>query len=243
MTAPSKMLLAFETTRAIFEYCQSLFLTAPLKFISPRGDGHPVIILPGLGTADGSTHFARNFLSGLGYNVHPWGLGRNMGPRRGLEKLTLDIEDRVRSISEAAGGAKVSVIGWSLGGIYARELAKSHPSLVRQVITLGTPFKVRLGATNAQFLYELLSKDKSHLDPAFIDQISLKPPVPFTSIYSKSDGVVSWECSIEEEDEFAENIQVPYASHLGLGHNPITMYLLANRLSQPENNWQRYSKS
>jgi dienelactone hydrolase len=157
-----------------------------------------------------------------------------------LDKLTVELENRIRAISAAHGGAKVSLIGWSLGGIYAREIAKIAPDVVRQVITLGTPFKGDPLATNATMLYELLSKDKSHYNPAIIESIAKCPDVPFTSIYSKTDGVVAWKCSLEVESDFSENIEVPGASHLGLGHNPISMHIIANRLSQPELEWHPY---
>ena len=242
MKSPPKLLLILEAVRSVFEYGQSLILNIPLQYISPKGDGHPVVIFPGLGTADGSTHFVRNFLSNIGYQVYPWGFGRNLGPRDGLEQLTIDMVARIRTISEENGGAKVSLIGWSLGGIYAREIAKAAPDLVRQVITLGTPFKGNATATNATMLYELLSKDKSHHDPAFVESIAKRPNVPFTSIYSKSDGVVSWESSLETVTEISENIEVPAASHLGLGHNTISLHIIANRLAQPEDDWQHYKK-
>ena len=242
MDSPSKFLLLLEAVRSIFEYGQSAILNVPLQFISPKGDGHPVVIFPGLGTTDNSTHFVRKFLSGIGYKVYPWGFGRNLGPRQGLDKLTKDMTDYIRDISVANNGAKVSLIGWSLGGVYVREIAKAEPDLVRQVITLGTPFKGNPNATNATMLYELLSKDKSHLDPNIIEAIAKCPNVPFTSIYSKTDGVVAWRCSIEIETDISENIEIPCASHLGLGHNPISMHILANRLAQPEGHWQHYKK-
>lgn len=242
MSPPSKMLLLLEAVRTVFEYGQSLLLGIPLQFISPKGDGHPVIVLPGLGAADHSTYFIRNFLSSIGYDAYPWGLGRNLGPKDGLDTMINEILERIQEISLENDGAKVSIIGWSLGGIYAREIAKAAPDLVRQVITLGTPFKGNAGGTNATFLYELLSKDKSHQDPGIVEKIAKKPDVPFTSIYSKTDGVVSWKCSIEEETGLSENIEVPGASHLGLGHNAISMHIIADRLSQPESNWRPYSK-
>lgn len=241
MKTPSKFLLLLEGVRSLFEYAQSIVLTLPLQYIAPKGDGHPVIIFPGLGTADSSTQFMRTYLTSLGYNVYPWGLGRNLGPRDGLLRLTHDIETSVRSISEQNGNSKVTLIGWSLGGIYARELAKTNPELVRQVITLGTPFKNAPSSTNATKLYELLSKDKSHLDDDMIRALAVKPIVPFTSIYSKTDGVVHWEACIEDDTEFSENIEIPSASHLGLGHNPIVMHIIATRLCQPENAWARYN--
>ncbi len=242
MTPPSKLLLVLEAVRSLFEYTQSILLSLPLQYISPKGDGHPVVVFPGLGAADGSTHYVRSFLSGIGYNVYPWGLGRNLGPRNGIDKLTSVVVERIREISKENGGAKVSLIGWSLGGIYVREIAKAEPDLVRQVITLGTPFKGDPSATNVTMLYEMLSKDRGHLDPYIIESIAKRPSVPFTSIFSKTDGVVSWESSIEDESTLSENIEIPGASHLGLGHNPICMHVIANRLAQQIDQWQHYKK-
>ena len=242
MTPPSKLLLVLEAVRSLFEYTQSILLSIPLQYLSPKGDGHPVIVFPGLGATDSSTNYMRGFLTSLGYKVYPWGMGRNLGPRKGLDNLTSVIVENIRKISEENGGAKVSLVGWSLGGIYVREIAKAAPDLVRQVITLGTPFKGDPAATNVTALYEFLSKDKSHYDPTIVESIAKKPNVPFTSIYSKSDGVVSWESSLEIVTDISENIEVPGASHMGLGHNPICMHILANRLAQPAKQWQHYKK-
>jgi alpha-beta hydrolase superfamily lysophospholipase len=167
-------------------------------------------------------------------------LGRNLGPKDGMDIFIEEMVKRIRVISEANGGVKVSLIGWSLGGLYAREVAKAAPELIRQVITLGTPFKLDPNATNVTKLYEILSKDKSHLDMKIIKSLSTKPGVPFTSVYSKTDGVVAWKCSLEIETKISENIEIPGASHMGLGHNPISMHIIANRLSQPEDEWRRY---
>lgn len=240
MDSPSKLLLLLEAVRAVFEYGQSVILSIPLQYISPKGDGHPVVVFPGLGASDGSTHFVRTFLTNIGYTVYPWGLGRNLGPKDGMDNFIVAMVKSIRAISDAHGGAKVSLIGWSLGGIYAREVAKAAPDLIRQVITLGTPFKLDPNATNVTKLYEILSKDKSHLDMNIIKSLSKQPPVPFTSVYSKTDGVVAWKCSIELETSLSENIEIPGASHMGLGHNPISMHIIADRLAQPANKWRRY---
>ena len=240
MDSPSKLLLLLEAVRAVFEYGQSIILNIPLQYISPKGDGHPVVVFPGLGAADGSTQFVRAFLTNIGYNVYPWGLGRNLGPKDGMDIFIEEMVKRIRVISEDNGGAKVSLIGWSLGGLYAREVAKAAPELIRQVITLGTPFKLDPNATNVTKLYEILSKDKSHLDMKIIKSLSTRPEVPFTSVYSKTDGVVAWKCSLEIETKISENIEIPGASHMGLGHNPISMHIIADRLSQPEDEWRRY---
>lgn len=242
MNTPPKSLLALEAARGIYEYGLGWLLNTPLQYISPKGDGHPVIVYPGLGTSDNSTHYLRNFLSNLKYAPYAWDMGRNFGPRNGLEVLLTELDKKLLAVSNAHDGQKVSLIGWSLGGIYARELAKRNVAIVRQVITLGTPFKTDAGDTNATALYELLSGDKSHRDPELVKRLSQSVPVPFTSIYSKSDGVVAWQASIEDSGNYYENVEVPGASHLGLGHNPIAMHIVADRLSQPENNWVPYKR-
>lgn len=240
MDEPSKALLSLEGVRSIYEYGLGWALNIPLQYLSPRGDGHPVMVIPGLGTADGSTHYVRNFLGNMGYSPHAWGQGRNLGPRKGLDALLNQLAERVLDISNESGGQQVSVIGWSLGGVYGRELAKLIPDNVRQVITLGTPFKGDAAGTNATFLYELLSKDRSHKNPDVLRKIAAPPPVPFTSIYSKTDGVVHWKCSIEDEGPRAENVEIFGASHLGLGHNPFSMFVIADRLTQTPDLWTPY---
>lgn len=241
MPSPSKILLLLEVSRSIFEYMYSIFFSPTLYLISPKGDNHPVIVFPGLGASDGSTEYMRSYLTTLGYSVYSWGLGRNIGPRNGLDSLLTDIECKIKEVSKEHNGSKVSLIGWSLGGIYAREIAKICPDLIRQVITLGTPFKGDATSSNVTFLYDMLSNDKSHYDPYIIDVVSKKPDVPFTSIYSKTDGVVHWTSSIEEDSDISENIEIPCSSHLGLGHNYVSMYIIADRLSQSEHDWKHWA--
>jgi hypothetical protein len=242
MDVPSKALLSLEIFRSLYEFGLGWILKFPLQFISPQGDGHPVMIIPGLGTSDISTYYLRNFLGGIGYRPYSWGLGRNIGPRNGVNQLLDQLNDRIVEISEECNNQPVSIIGWSLGGIYGREIAKKMPNSVRQVITLGTPFKGDAGGTNLSFLYEILSKDRGFKDIETVKKISLPPPVPFTSLYSKTDGVVHWRCSLEDEGPHAENIEIPGASHLGLGHNPISMYIIANRLAQHPEDWAPYHR-
>ena len=237
--APSKLLLSFEVIRAAYEHGLAILFGPTLKYMLPKGDGHPVIVIPGLGAADGSTKYIRTLLIDLGYDARPWGLGRNLGPRKGMDAMLKDLSSLLNEVSSSANGKQVSLIGWSLGGIYARELAKIDPDNVRQVITLGTPFKGG-SKTNAEFLYELLSKDTSHKESTVLERISTPPPVPFTSLYSKTDGVVHWKSSIEDYSDISENIEVLGGSHLGLGYNPIVMYLIADRLKQTKELWSPY---
>ncbi len=135
----------------------------------------------------------------------------------------------------------MSLIGWSLGGIYARELAKRHPMQSRCVITLGTPFTGHPRATNAWRIYELLTGSKVG-DAALMTEIRKAPPVPTTSIYSRSDGIVSWRCSLNEPAPLVENIEV-HASHVGMGMNPLALYAVADRLAQPIGEWRSFDAS
>jgi pimeloyl-ACP methyl ester carboxylesterase len=200
----------------------------------PRGDGHPVIVYPGLGATDFTTAPMRNFLQDLGYSAYPWKQGFNFGPRNGV----LDaVRHHVRRIAERHG-EKVSLIGWSLGGLYAREMAKECPEQARCVITLGSPFAGHPRATNAWRFYEMVSGQDVH-DPALIEQIRGAPPVPTTSIYSRTDGIVAWQCSLNKESPQAENIEV-HASHIGMGMNPLALYAIADRLRQDPAQWKRF---
>lgn len=204
----------------------------------PRGDGHPVLVFPGMAANDLTTLPLRKFLKSLGYVAQAWGQGLNFGPRAGvLERCA----DDVHALAEKHG-QPVSLIGWSLGGIYAREMAKIHPEDTRCVITLGTPFTGHPRATNAWRVYELVSGHKVGADPALEAQIRRPPPVPTTSIYSRSDGIVAWRSSINEPGPLVENIEVP-ASHMGMGMNPLALYAIADRLAQPPGQWRPFDAS
>jgi pimeloyl-ACP methyl ester carboxylesterase len=235
LKAPNALLIALEA-RAPWEF-GAMLAAWPLLRSAPQGDGHPVVVFPGLGAGDMSTAPLRNYLNSLGYDTYGWDLGRNLGPRPGVLQKSVE---RVGEIVKATG-RKVSLIGWSLGGIYAREFAKALPGLVRSVVTLGTPFSGDPKATNAWWFYEYASGHKLN-NPELLAQIRKPPPVPTTSIYSRTDGVVAWRLSHQPESRFAENIEV-VASHVGMGLNPITMYAVADRLAQPEDGWHKFDRS
>ena len=233
---PSRWLQLLEL-RALGEL-GSAFACLPLLQTAPRGDGHPVLVLPGLIAGDGSTRLLRGYLAGLGHDVHGWGLGRNLGLRPGLEdRMTA----RVRDLHERSGGRRVSLVGWSLGGVYARELALRLPHLVRDCIMLGSPIHGDPRSTNAWRLYELAS-GQSVDDPELRRTPAAPPPVPTTSIFSRSDGVVAWRCCLETPGEQAENIEVE-GSHCGLGANAAVLYAVADRLAQPDGAWQPFDRS
>jgi len=222
--------------RAFWEF-GAMVATTPWLRRLPKGDGHPVLVFPGMGANDFTTVPLRNFLDGLGYATQAWGQGFNFGPRDGvLKRCAAD----VRALSEKHG-RPVSLVGWSLGGLYAREMAKELPDHARCVITLGTPFAGHPRATNAWRIFEMLSGQKAH-DPAMIARLRTPPPVPTTSIYSRTDGIVAWQCSLNEPGALTENIEV-HASHVGMGMNPLALYAVADRLAQPAGQWRHFDAS
>jgi len=235
LEAPGFVRLALEG-RAPWELGAAI-AARPLLRLAPKGDGHPVLVFPGLIAPDMSTLPLRRFLKGRGYAAAPWKQGVNLGPREGVIEACLA---RLRELYEAHG-RKVSLIGWSLGGIYARELAKVYPDAVRLVITLGTPFTGHPRATNAWRLYELVTGHKIGA-PEIHEPLRAAPPVPTTSIFSRTDGVVAWQCSLEKPGPLRDNIEVE-ASHLGMGMNPMTFYAIADRLAQPEGEWRPFERS
>jgi len=226
---PGALRLALET-RMPWELWSSI-LSLPLLYSLPRGDGHAVLVFPGLAASDVSTAPLRRYLRDRGYDARPWDLGRNLGPGNGVLE---NCQMKIRQL-RAETGRKVSLIGWSLGGIYARETAKTAAADVRQVITLGTPFSGPPKATNAWQVYELATGERVE-ERAHSFDLATAPPVPTTSIYSRTDGIVAWQCSVQAPGGETENIEVE-ASHVGLGVNPAVLYAVADRLAQPEGKW------
>ena len=212
-------------------------LALPFLRQVPKGDGQPVLVFPGLLAGDSSTLLLRAYLKRLGYQPFGWKQGINAGPRHGV---LAGCRERIEEIY-AGHGRKVSLIGWSLGGVYAREMAKLMPASVRQVITLGSPFAGNPQATHAWRLFEYFS-GHSASDPNLMERLRAAPPVPTTSIYSKTDGVVAWQCSVQTPAKQSENIAVN-ASHFGLGMNPLALFALADRLAQKQDKWQPFSRA
>ena len=234
---PSRLLLAAEW-RALPELGSFMAALPTLYATAPRGDGQPILVLPGFTTTDGSTVSLRRFLKALGYPVSGWELGRNWGPVRGVED---GMKKKLAELAEEHG-RKVSIVGWSLGGVYARQLAKMMPDHVRQVISLGSPFNGDPRATNAWKLYQYASGHRvEDRDRHMGGAISAPAPVPSTAIYSRTDGVCAWRTCIETPGRFRENIEV-YGSHCGLGHNPAAVYAIADRLAQPEGEWKPFER-
>ena len=235
VSRPSLFWLFTESGRAITE----LSFSVPYRrFLTPkkRGDGHPVLVLPGFMSSDFSTGPLRQFIRDLGYTAYRWELGRNTAKVKFIDMIL----ERVDALYYMHG-EKISLIGWSLGGVYARQVAKARPHAIRQIITLGSPFKGVQQTNNVSWIYNLLSSKKQdqNTDPKVFKDIPLPAPVPTTAIYTKEDGIVPWRLCMEDEDETHQNIQVR-GSHFGLGVNPSVLEVIADRLTYKTHNWRPF---
>lgn len=188
-------------------------LTLPLLLRLPRGDGHRVVVLPPHGRDDWVTAPLRWLLERLGYRVTGWGIGANVG---GWDRLASTVVGAFDQVVEAERGSTVSLVGWSLGGVYARNLARHAPQAVRAVVTLASPYR-----------------------PMERDRGVSPPPVPRTSVFSRLDAVVRPDACHEPEGDAAESIRV-FGSHFGLAHNPLTVAIVADRLAQPPGSWRPF---
>lgn len=215
--APSCSLQLLETAVWPFE-AAAFWGLQPLLRTMGRGDEHPVLLLPGFAASDRSTLPLRWVLRGQGYWAHAWQLGRNVGP---TQRAVSGIRRRLEEL-RATHGRRVSIVGQSLGGIYGRQLARERPELVRQVITLGSPYRMVEHPRRA-----VPERER----PALV--------VPATSIYSRTDGIAPWQQCIDVVGPLAENIEI-YGSHVGMGVNPAVVYAVLDRLAQPEDDWQPF---
>jgi len=235
---PPGLGLLLAEARGIFEFNATVLLS-PLLMRAPRGDGHPVLAIPGFLASDLSMAPMRHYLRELGYDTNAWRMGRNIG---GVARLRNALRNRLGEI-HAATGRKVGVVGWSLGGVYARDLALQAPEMVRSVITLGSPFANDVRATNATQLYEALSGERIEDNLELRTAIAGELPVPASSIYSRSDGIVNWRTCLLQPSDRAENIEVFFASHIGLPVNPAALWAVADRLALPEGEFRPFDRS
>ncbi|MEM8889156.1 MAG: alpha/beta hydrolase [Bacteroidota bacterium] len=205
----------------------------------PSGDGHPVLILPGFLGNDLSTLFLRRFIQNLGYSSYGWEMGTNLGDIRKLHGLLEKIE-----YLHQKHQSKVSLIGWSLGGVYGRQLAKRRPDLIRQIITMGAPFADIEQSNNAAWFYKVINQNRpvTEKEREWLVDIAAPAPLPTTAIYSKVDGIVPWQTCMEyPEDNWHQNIEVG-GSHLGLPYTPAVWIVVEDRLKFGQKNWQPFQR-
>lgn len=223
---PPSRLATFLEVRAPLDWA-TLLLYAPTLRRAPRGDGRPVMLLPGYRTDESAMRPLGRYLVYLGYDVYDWGLGRNRGD---VDNYVQQVGWQAAAIQEKLDGAALTLIGWSLGGVIARETARLHESCVREVITLGTPIigGPKYTAVSRRFAASArIDLDEFEREVHSRNSVGIRQPV--TSIYSRFDGIVGWRASVDVYNEQARNIEV-YSSHFGIGANGRVWRLIADIL-------------
>lgn len=236
---PSLALLGAEPFRAAMEFAWHTFA---MPGTTRPGDGHPVVIFPGLGADGNSVATLREHCRTLGYDAFDWGQGFNTGPQGDLDAWLHSLKSKV--VDLLAGHTQpATLIGWSLGGLYAREIGKLMAPLVRQVITIATPFNTQADHADMDWLMRLLSGSSSAMNPALSRRLRTPPPLRTTSIYSRSDGVVAWQtCRHDKRSSLVHDIEVD-GSHFGMGWNRHVLAAVADRLGQQPGPWRRYVRA
>ena len=236
---PSLVLLGVEPIRAAIEFARHKLAARRLH---STGDGHPIVIFPGLGAPGSSVAVLRDHCRSLGYEAFDWGQGFNTGPQGDLDAWLASLKSQVSEML-SLHAKPATLIGWSLGGLYARELGKLMAPRIRQVITIGTPFNADADHTHVGWLFRLLSGSSAAIDPALSLRLRTPPPVRTTSIYSKTDGVVAWQtCRHDQPSTLVHDIEVD-SSHIGMGWNRDVLSVVTDRLSQHTGPWRRFARS
>lgn len=206
----------------------SLLFGAPKLARAPRGDGRPVLLIPGYRTDESSMRPLRRYLEFLNYDVYDWGRGRNMGD---VESYVSHVGEFAQKIHRDVGGQAVTLVGWSLGGVIARETARLYPDVVREVITMGTPV---IGGPKYTAVADRFAKmariDLDEFEKEVHEKNLLGIEQPVTAIYSKTDGIVGWRACIDNYNEHTRNIEVN-CSHFGLGANSRVWRIIAEALA------------
>ena len=233
ISRPALGLLVSEPWRAAVELASHRLRRGFSKVQQP-GDGHPVVIFPGLAADGAAVATLREHCTSLGYTAFDWGRGLNVGPRGDVDAWMADLADHVKTLLAPHDG-RATLVGWSLGGLYARELGKLLAPQVRRVITIGTPFNAEADHSHVGWLYRLLNGAPARLDPAMSRRLRTPPPVPTASIYSRNDGIVAWQTCIHGPQEHAtglvRDLEVD-SSHIGMVWNPRVLNAVGDLLAQ-----------
>lgn len=206
-----------------------LLAQTPNLALAPRGRGERVLVWPGFGAGNASTTTLRAYLRYLGYRVEGWSQGTNSGDVLGLLDLLKEDLERRRDLEP------VTLVGWSLGGYLAREVARDCPNRVQQVVTLGSPVVGGPKYTAVAGAFERFGTSVDEIERLVDARYDVPLKTPVTAIYSRSDGVVSWQACIDERSPNVEHVEVR-ASHVGLGFSPQVYRIIAGKLAdQPGN--------
>ena len=244
---PPRLLDSLLEPRALLE-AALLPASLPLLLNAPKGDGHPVLLLPGFLADEKSLIALKLYLMRKGYDVRTWGLGRNVGFQ---SKYVKALPQKIRHLHHKTG-RKVSLVGWSLGGVFSLLGAHEATECVRSVITLGSPVSMDREGSQSPSMVKALYRLVSH--PLGSAAHAMQPraknlrerkclPVPTTCLYSLGDGVVPpQEATMDGDPALHENIRVP-GSHVGLGFNGLVLAIVADRLAQPEDAWRPFTPS
>lgn len=223
---PSLFLHLTEIFRALFETIKGLIFESNFAYKN-IGNGQPILVIPGLLTTDLSTTLLRKFLAKLGFKVFGWEMGRNLGRMESLPVLIEKVERFHQQYQQ-----KIIIIGWSMGGIFTREIAKKRPDLVQRTITIGSPFADVNAPNWAKWIFDLLNKG-IEIDNDFIAQLPNPAPVPALALYSKLDGIVPWRACMElTESDLHKNKEIK-SSHFGMGTNPEVLKTIYSELQSP----------
>ena len=227
---PSLFLQLTEGFRYTIDLVKALYFFSMYNF-KAKGDKHPVLVVPGLMCTDFSTILLRKFINKLGYTAYGWELGRNLGDLKDLNDIR-KLQNRVADIRQKHNG-KITLVGWSMGGIYTRELAKMNPELFHQVITIGAPFADAYAPNNVEWFYKLI-KNPADVSSAWREQMPIPAPIMTTAMYSKQDGLVPWEaCKEIMQDDLHQHIEVS-GSHWGLVTNAEVFAIVAKQIPYSE---------
>jgi len=205
-------------------YCLYPFIPKRIK-----GKGKPVLLIPPYLGDDYSTSFVRRYLTSLGFKTYKWEQGFNLIKSHYIPRLEEKLDDIYR-----IHGEKVSIVGWSGGGLFAKIIANRHPKQVQQIVTIGSPvWGVMDMKTPVNGILEFFrGKSLKERNQRFLEELEPIPNVPITCIYTKTDGLLPWKHCMEAESyrEDIKNIEV-YGSHSGLGANVSVLLITANALS------------
>lgn len=193
---------------------------------APRGAGQHALFLPGFRTGDGATSIFRRVLAGRGFSTHGWGLGTNHGR---VGQLLPAVVRRVEALVQTSGGP-VALVGTSLGGFIAREVARDRPDLVRRVVTLGSPVVGGPKYTQASLTYRRRGYDIDAIANEVEERYRVPLTVPVTAVYSRNDGVVAWSACIDRRSPNVEHVEID-STHVGLVFHIDALRITAERLA------------